>query len=248
MTLSDSADFKRNPRDFDALIARIRRLEDQQRLLTQHIFKNAGMSVSEGGLTVASGLAVSGDLSATGDTTISGDTAISGGTTIGGTLDVTAQTTIGGQLEVAGDATFLGDVDLPNGSITAANLATEVRGDAGNASVTGASVNTTMSNYATVSLTVPAGFTSMSVVGMSSLALQTTSLGASMLTRIGGNDGESMNVYPDTGNLANGSSNHARSGVSVTGGSTIQITTRVRVGSGTGIAIVTTAAMALFFR
>lgn len=129
----------------------------------------------------------------------------------------------------------------------AALVGAQVTGDAGNASVSGATITTTSSNQATVTIAVPVGYTRAAVLGASSMAIGTTSLGSTMLTSIAGEDGQQMNVYPDSGHVGNGSSGHARV-FAVTPGGSFQVATKAAVASGTGTVIVTTSVVATFFR
>jgi len=167
-----------------------------------------------------------GDLAAT-----QGDLATAQGTlatTVSGLS--TAQATLAAQVAAIGDL-----VDE------------QVDGNVGNASVSGATITTTPSNQATVTIPVPSGYARASVMGTSSMAISTASLGSTMLTSIAGQDGRQMNVYPDSGNVGNGSSNHARV-FAVTPGGSFQVATKAAVASGTGTVIVTTSVVATFFR
>lgn len=61
MAAEDSSDYQRRPQDFERLVRKVQQLEQQQRVMSQHLFKNAGMSVSEDGLTIGSELLVTGN-------------------------------------------------------------------------------------------------------------------------------------------------------------------------------------------
>jgi len=168
-------------------------------------FARSGTSVSaegvvtvDGTLSVVGDLDVSGNADVTGPLAVHGTAAFDGATTIGGTLGVTgpatiggtlgvtgattlsAPTTVSGSLGVTGPMTVTGTLSLPAGIIDNAALTSPVKPIASHAD-SGASsfpVTTTMTNQATATVTVPAGYTQALIlaVGQASAVNTTASL------------------------------------------------------------------------
>jgi len=132
-------------------------------------------------------------------------------------------------------------------SAAVANIQTlvgqQTTGSAGSAS-TGTGVNLTgaFQSYAVITFNVPAGYTVAAVTANSAAGLSGNDI--RMATRIGGADGQTMDVYGMS--FGNGASNHARV-FSVTPGGTFTVETRAFVG-GSAVALLTTSASVTFYR
>ena len=103
--------------------------------------------------------------------------------------------------------------------------------------------STTPTNHATITFTVPSGYTRAAVSGVSSLAA--FSVPHTVATVIAGTVGEYMEIGLADGT---GSSGYARVLTGLTGGGTFTVQTQTRTGSGTGFAHAITTATVTFYR
>ena len=206
----------------------------------------SGVTTITGDTSVTGDLDVSGDLDVTGPLTTSNTASFGGNTTVSGTLTTTGTANVGGTMNVTGDAVFSGDLAVPNGSITNAALANQVTALTDAANSGGTALTLTAGNdYAECTITVPAGFTSASVMGTTSVAIAGTSVVCYVATRIEGANGFAIPIWsPD---VAAGSAGHART-FAVTGGQVLNITSRVTSVTGSGTGYFITTATAVFFR
>lgn len=162
------------PDPMSDLVQRLVQLRRDLNDVTSAILKSAGIEVSPDGMTINSALDVLGTLD------------------VAGTLDVSGTANVGGQLNVTGDALFSGNLSVPNGSITNAALANPVTAQVGqnSAGYPAFTIPTSWGDYATVSIPVPTGFTSASVMVMSTALLSVTTTDAvQYAARISGADG-----------------------------------------------------------
>ncbi|WHP18846.1 hypothetical protein [Cellulomonas sp. ES6] len=131
------------PRDgLAALIARLAHVERTLAGITRgwSPLRQAGITVTEDGMTIDSSLTVDGDLMSTGDAAF------------------------GGTLQVTGDAVFSGDLAVPNGSISNEALQNPIEEGAIGYSTSNFAVTTTATAVATRTMNIPDGFTKASVM------------------------------------------------------------------------------------
>jgi hypothetical protein len=185
----------------------MRRLADIERRMREmqaaDILKPAGLQARPNGMTVFGELDVSGPLAVTGPatiggtlgvtgpTTISNTLATTGATTIGGTLGVTGTTTLGattgvtGALNVSGPMAVTGTLSLPAGIITNDALAEPVKPGTGYGSAANFAVTTTATAVASITATVPAGFSQAMVFAAGRVyAINGTATADALYTRV----------------------------------------------------------------
>lgn len=153
------------------------------------------------------------------------------------TLDATVATL---NTTVSGLASAVADISTLVGQQTT--------GTAGNATTGGAATLTlSAASYAVVTINVPSGYTVAAVNANTAAAIGAgAGIAVQIATRIGGLDGPTMNVYTN-GATGNGASNFSRV-FTVTSGGTFTVETRAFLSSGSGSAILTTAAGVTFYR
>ena len=172
-------EFPRNePDGIRKLLDKIRAVELSVREVTSNLLGSAGIRLTRLGMFIDSSLTVGGTQTVNGPLAVHGTAAFDGATTIGGTLGVTgpttlaAPTTVSGSLGVSGPMTVSGTLSLPAGIIDNAALASPVKPIAVHADngVTNFAVTTTRATQASVTVTVPTGFTQalIFVVGQAS--------------------------------------------------------------------------------
>jgi len=119
---------------------------------------------------------------------------------------------------VADLATTQADLSAAVADLTTAqaNIATlvgeQVDGDTDNASTgaTAVAISTSLANYATITFTVPSGYTRAKVKASSYLAMS-SAVSINMRTRINGVDGTTMPVLANSSGFGNGASGYAAS-------------------------------------
>lgn len=231
---------------------------------TTHI---GGATDIDGTLNVDATTTLGGDTTISGNTDITGELDVTGDTTLGGAVEVSGVMTLLSNMIVNGlirSQNFVAGVSGWRLTSTGLEVNTLTAKDAiiGNDALTspttprvgsgttgvGVALGTGVADYAAANLTVPAGYTSAQVTGISSAYIGGD--GVEIRTAIGATSGDFMNVIPTTSpGLANGSSGHAAILTGLTGGATIAVRTQARrLGAPASTAYLTTVASAVFYR
>ena len=208
---------------------------------TTHI---GGATDIDGTLNVDAATTIGGTLGVTGVTTLGGSTTVNGALGVTGQTTLAAATSVTGSLTVIGPMAVTGTLSLPAGIIDNAALASPTMPDAKKAGsgTVGVTVTTTPGNYSTITHTVPAGFTSASVIGISTM---TAGNPAAMKTVVGGNSGE---IVFTNGINGNGTSAHTAILTGLSGGGTFTVTSNAYAASGSTICYIVTTSMVVFYR
>jgi cytoskeletal protein CcmA (bactofilin family) len=170
----------------------MRRLADIERRMREmqaaDILKPAGLQARPNGMTVFGELDVSGPLAVTGPATIGGTLGVTGPTTISNTLGTTtlgATTGVTGALNVSGPMAVTGTLSLPAGIINNAALAEPVKPGTGYGSAANFAVTTTATAVASITATVPAGFSQAMVFAAGRVyAINGTATADALYTRV----------------------------------------------------------------
>lgn len=247
------------------LVARVNALEREVSALRgAGPMRAFGAEVDETGMTIGTSLAVTGDLTATGETVLNGALDVGAATTIGGDLDVSgllrvlASAIVSGNIRssnfVAGSSGWrltstgleVNDITLRGGIIGNDALTDPVRATAGSANTgTAVSIGTSAGSYATVTISVPTGYSRAFVQGSSSIA-SANAVAAYIATRIDGTDGLVMPLVSAPNGALSGAVTFAREVTGLSGGS-LTVTTRA-FGSSAFTGYVVTSCNVIFLR